>query len=55
MFKENIYDLPVKAVDPSYFRGNVILQQVLGEGNSKELEIYNVTFKGLDTTPGIYH
>ena len=55
VFKENIHDLPVQVVDPSYFRGNVILQQVLGEGNSRELEIYHVTFKGGATTTVHYH
>lgn len=55
VFKENIHDLPAQVVDPSYFRGNVILQQVLGEGNSRELEIYHVTFKGGATTTVHYH
>lgn len=55
MFKENIYYSPAKRVDPSYFRGNVILQQVLGEENSKELEIYHVTFENGATTTVHYH
>jgi quercetin dioxygenase-like cupin family protein len=55
VFKENIYNSPVKKVDPSYFRGNVILQQVLGDDNSKELEIYHVFFKDGATTTVHYH
>lgn len=45
----------MKKVDPSYFRGNVILQQVLGDENSSELEIYHVFFKNGATTTVHYH
>lgn len=45
----------MKKVDQSYFRGNVILQQILGEENSKELEIYHVSFKNGATTTVHYH
>jgi quercetin dioxygenase-like cupin family protein len=55
VFKENIYNSPVKKVDPSYFRGNVTLQQVLGDENSRELEIYHVFFKNGATTTVHYH
>ena len=55
MFKQNIYEAPVKKVDPSYFRGNVILQQVLGDENSRELEIYHVFFKNGAITTVHYH
>jgi quercetin dioxygenase-like cupin family protein len=55
VFKQNIYNSPVKKVDPSYFRGNVILQQVLGDENSNELEIYHVFFKNGATTTVHYH
>jgi quercetin dioxygenase-like cupin family protein len=55
VFKQNIYNSPVKKVDSSYFRGNVILQQVLGDENSRELEIYHVFFKNGATTTVHYH
>jgi hypothetical protein len=55
VFYQNIYNSPVKKVDQSYFRGNVILQQILGEENSKELEIYHVSFKNGATTTVHYH
>jgi quercetin dioxygenase-like cupin family protein len=55
VFKQNIYNSPVKKVDPSYFRGNVILQQVLGDDNSNEIEIYHVYFKNGATTTVHYH
>jgi quercetin dioxygenase-like cupin family protein len=55
VFKQNIYEAPVKKVDPSYFRGNVILQQVLGDENSRELEIYHVFFKNGAITTVHYH
>lgn len=55
VFNQNIYNSPVKKVDQSYFRGNVILQQILGEENSKELEIYHVSFKNGATTTVHYH
>jgi mannose-6-phosphate isomerase-like protein (cupin superfamily) len=55
VIKQNIYKSPVKKVDPSYFRGNVVLQQVLGEENSKELEIYHVYFKSGAITTVHYH
>jgi len=55
VFKQNIYNSPVKKVDPSYFRGNVILQQVLGDENSRELEIYHVFFKNGAITTVHYH
>lgn len=55
VFKQNVYNSPEKEVDPSYFRGKVILQQILGEQHSKELEIYHVTFKDGATTTLHYH
>jgi quercetin dioxygenase-like cupin family protein len=55
VLKQNIYDSPEKKVDPSYFRGKVILQQILGEETSRELEIYHVTFKDGATTTLHYH
>ena len=55
VFKENIYNSPEKKVDPSYFRGKVILQQVLSDENSRELEIYHVIFKDGATTTVHYH
>ena len=55
VFKQNIYNSPVKKVDPSYFRGNVILQQVLGDENSRQLEIYHVFFKNGAITTVHYH
>jgi quercetin dioxygenase-like cupin family protein len=55
VFKQNIYNSPVKKVDQSYFRGEVVLQQVLGDENSKELEIYHVSFKNGATTTVHYH
>lgn len=55
MFKQNIHNSQVKKVDPSYFRGEVILHQVLGDENSKELEIYHVYFKNGATTTVHYH
>jgi mannose-6-phosphate isomerase-like protein (cupin superfamily) len=55
VFKQNIHEAPVKKVDPSYFRGNVILQQVLGDENSRELEIYHVFFKNGAMTTVHYH
>ena len=55
VFKQNFYNSPVKKVDQSYFRGEVVLQQVLGDENSKELEIYHVSFKNGATTTVHYH
>lgn len=55
VFKQNIHNSPVKKVDSSYFRGNVILQQVLGDENSHELEIYHVFFENGATTTVHYH
>lgn len=55
VFKQNIHNSQVKKVDPSYFRGNVILQQVLGDENSRELEIYHVFFKNGAITTVHYH
>jgi quercetin dioxygenase-like cupin family protein len=55
VLKQNIYDSPEKKVDPSYFRGKVILQQILGEETSRELEIYHVAFKDGATTTLHYH
>jgi quercetin dioxygenase-like cupin family protein len=55
VFYQNIYNSQVKKVDQSYFRGNVVLQQILGEENSKELEIYHVSFKNGATTTVHYH
>lgn len=55
VFKMNIYNSPVKKVDPSYFRGNAILQQVLGDENLRELEIYHVFFRNGATTTVHYH
>lgn len=55
MLKKNIYNSPVKNVDPSYFRGNVVLHQVLDDRNSRELEIYHVHFKNGAITTVHYH
>ncbi|HZD36166.1 MAG TPA: cupin domain-containing protein [Nitrososphaeraceae archaeon] len=55
MFEKNIYNSPVKKVDPSYFRGKVILQRVLDDRNSRELEIYHVYFKNGAITTVHYH
>lgn len=55
MFKQNINYSPEFKVDPTYFRGNVILQKVLGEDTTRELEIYHVFFRDGAITTLHYH
>ena len=55
MQKENIYTAKEKEVNESYFNGNVVIREILGEGNSAEQEMYHVTFHNGALTTLHYH
>ncbi|MDQ3868748.1 MAG: hypothetical protein M3250_04220 [Thermoproteota archaeon] len=55
MQKENIYTAKKKEINENYFNGNVIIREILGEGNSSEQEMYHVTFQNGALTTLHYH
>jgi quercetin dioxygenase-like cupin family protein len=55
MQKENIYTAKEREVNESYFNGNVVIREILGEGNSAEQEMYHVTFHNGALTTLHYH
>ncbi len=55
MQKENIYTAKEKEINENYFNGNVIIREILGEGNSSEQELYHVTFQNGALTTLHYH
>lgn len=55
VFKQNINFSPEFKVDPTYFRGKVTIQKVLGEDITGELEIFHVFFRNGAITTLHYH
>jgi quercetin dioxygenase-like cupin family protein len=51
MQKENIHTAKEKKVNEVYFNGTVTIREVISEQNSREQEMYHVTFQnGARTT-----
>ena len=55
MAKENIFLSPTKEINKEYFRGEVIMIEVLNQSNSIEHELYHVSFKNGALTTLHYH
>ena len=55
MQKENIHTAKEKKINENYFTGNVVIREILGEGNSAEQEMYHVTFQNGALTTLHYH
>ncbi|MGE3858631.1 MAG: cupin domain-containing protein [Nitrososphaeraceae archaeon] len=55
MFKENIFFSPTKEINKEYFRGEVVMVEVLNQSNSIEHELYHVSFKNGALTTLHYH
>ena len=55
MFQKDLYNCPIREVNPSYFDGKVIMRQVFDESNSEDQEIYFVEFFNGSITTVHYH
>ena len=55
MQKENIHTAKEKKINENYFTGNVVIREILGEGNSAEQEMYHVIFQNGALTTLHYH
>ncbi|HKG87113.1 MAG TPA: cupin domain-containing protein [Nitrososphaeraceae archaeon] len=55
MQKENIHTAKEKKINETYFTGNVVIREILGEGNSAEQEMYHVIFQNGALTTLHYH
>jgi quercetin dioxygenase-like cupin family protein len=55
MYKENIHTDKEKKVNGNYFTGNIIIREILGEDNSAEQEMYQVTFQNGALTTLHFH
>ncbi|HEX6029279.1 MAG TPA: hypothetical protein VFY64_09590, partial [Nitrososphaeraceae archaeon] len=55
MQKENIHTAKEKKINENYFIGNVVIREILGEGNSAEQEMYHVIFQNGALTTLHYH
>jgi quercetin dioxygenase-like cupin family protein len=55
MSKENIFFSRTKEINKDYFRGEVVMVEVLNQSNSLEHELYHVSFKNGALTTLHYH